>query len=231
MQLWLIDQSLPNNANSGQACARWMFGITRRLQRELRLTKRCRQRCHILVCHSTAFIHTLQCLLCFYLTPRLRQCAVVCGKKSTRHLWMIKLPGTNNDAVFVRTLSRKLFSACAYNHKRYNDAIMGAMAFQITSLTIVHSNIYSGADQENANAPRHYPLCGSPVNSPQKWPVTRKMFPFDDVIMRCSMTVHVSEATIKYGVQIACIYQEQYYSHAMKQNITNPWAYKKMIAG
>ena len=30
-------------------------------------------------------------------------------------------------------------------------------------------------------------LCGGihrvPVNSPQKWPVTRKMFPFDDVIM------------------------------------------------
>ena len=26
-------------------------------------------------------------------------------------------------------------------------------------------------------------LCVGPVNSPQKWPVTRKMFPFDDVIM------------------------------------------------
>ena len=134
--------SLPNNANSGQARARWIFWITRGLQRELRLTKRCKQRCHILVCHSTAFIHTLQCLLCYYLTPRLRQCAVVCGKKSTRHLWMIKLPGTNNDAVFVRTLSRKLFSACANSHKRYNDAIMGAMASQITSLTIVYSNIF-----------------------------------------------------------------------------------------
>ena len=24
-----------------------------------------------------------------------------------------------------------------------------------------------------------------PVNSPDKWPVTRKMFPFDDVIMKC----------------------------------------------
>ena len=95
---------------------------------------------------------------------------------------------------------------------------MGAMASQITSLSIVHLNIYSGTDQENANAPRHYTLCGSPVNSPHKWPVTRKMFPFDDVIMTCSMTVHVSEATIKYGVKMTCIYQEQYYSHTMKQN-------------
>ena len=25
----------------------------------------------------------------------------------------------------------------------------------------------------------------SPVNSPRKWPVTQKMFPFDDVIMKC----------------------------------------------
>ena len=28
-----------------------------------------------------------------------------------------------------------------------------------------------------------------PVNSPQKWPVTRKMFPFDDVIMRSIYTI------------------------------------------
>ena len=37
--------------------------------------------------------------------------------------------------------------------------------------------------KENIKAPRHWPLCGESVNSPHKWPVTRKMFPFDDVIM------------------------------------------------
>ena len=41
--------------------------------------------------------------------------------------------------------------------------------------------------KENIKAPRHWPLCGeyhrSPVNSPHKWPVTRKLFPFDDVVM------------------------------------------------
>ena len=31
--------------------------------------------------------------------------------------------------------------------KHYNDAIMGAMASQITSLTIVYSTVYLGADQ------------------------------------------------------------------------------------
>ena len=40
--------------------------------------------------------------------------------------------------------------------------------------------------KKNIKAPGHWPLCGnSPgsVNSPHKGPVTRKMFPFDDVIM------------------------------------------------
>ena len=41
--------------------------------------------------------------------------------------------------------------------------------------------------KENIKAPRHWPLCvknsPGPVNSPHKGPVTRKMFPFDDVIM------------------------------------------------
>ena len=38
--------------------------------------------------------------------------------------------------------------------------------------------------KENIKAPRHR----WPVNSPHKWPVTRKMFPFDDVIMEFNMT-------------------------------------------
>ena len=55
---------------------------------------------------------------------------------------------------------------------------MGAIASQITSLTFVYSTVYSDADQ------RKHQSSGGPVNSPHKWPVTRKMFPFDDVIMR-----------------------------------------------
>ena len=40
--------------------------------------------------------------------------------------------------------------------------------------------------KENTKAPRHWPLWGEfrwQVNSPDKGPVTRKMFPFDDVII------------------------------------------------
>ena len=65
----------------------------------------------------------------------------------------------------------------------YNDVIMSSMASQITSLTIVYPMVYSGVDQRNIKAPRHWPLCGEFTGDPQKGPVTRKMFPFDDVIM------------------------------------------------
>ena len=37
---------------------------------------------------------------------------------------------------------------------------MGAIASQITSLTIVYSTVYSAQIKENTKAPRHWPLCG-----------------------------------------------------------------------
>ena len=69
----------------------------------------------------------------------------------------------------------------------YSDVIMGAMASQITSLAIVYSTAYSGADQRkhqiSASLAYGWGIHPWPVNSPHKWPVTRKIFPFDDVIM------------------------------------------------
>ena len=64
---------------------------------------------------------------------------------------------------------------------------MNTMTFQITSLTIVYSTVYSGADrrkhQSSASLIFVRGIHRSPVNSPHKVLVTRKMFPFDDVIM------------------------------------------------
>ena len=84
----------------------------------------------------------------------------------------------------------------------HNDVIMGAMASQITSLTIVYSTFYSGADQRKHQTcyvygeikllKKHQSSASLafvlgihrwPVNSPHRWPVTRKMFSFDDVVM------------------------------------------------
>ena len=71
--------------------------------------------------------------------------------------------------------------------KHYCNITMGAIAPQIISLTIVYSTIKSDADQRkhqnSASLAFVRGLHRGPVNSPHKWPVTRKMFPFDDVIM------------------------------------------------
>ena len=56
----------------------------------------------------------------------------------------------------------------------YNDVIMGSMASQIT---IVYSAVYSGADQRKHQS-------SASLVFVHRWPVTREMFPFNDVIMR-----------------------------------------------
>ena len=79
-----------------------------------------------------------------------------------------------------------------WNH--YDDVIMSTIASQITSLTIVYSTIYSGADQSkhqsSASLAFVWGIHRGPVNSPHKWPVTRKMFPFDDVIMHIQIPIY-----------------------------------------
>ena len=64
------------------------------------------------------------------------------------------------------------------------DVIRCTMAPQITSLTIVYSTVYSRRRSQKTSKLRVAGLCVRwPVNSPHKWRVTRKMFPFDNVIM------------------------------------------------
>ena len=64
---------------------------------------------------------------------------------------------------------------------------MTMLASQITSLTVVYSIVYSGVNQRkhqsSASLAFVREIHRGPVNFPHKWPVTRKMFPFDDVIM------------------------------------------------
>ena len=69
----------------------------------------------------------------------------------------------------------------------HNDVTMGTIASQTTSLTIVYSTVYSYADQRKHQSSASLAFVRGihrgPVNSLYKWPVTRKMFPFGDVIM------------------------------------------------
>ena len=70
----------------------------------------------------------------------------------------------------------------------YHDVIMSAMASQIVSLTIVYSTVYSGTDQRKHQSSALLAFVWRihrwTVTSPHKGPITRKMFPFDDVIMQ-----------------------------------------------
>ena len=71
--------------------------------------------------------------------------------------------------------------------QHYGDVIMSTMASQITSVSLVYSTICSNADQRKHESSASLAFVRGIhrwlVNSPHKGPVTRKMFPFDDVIM------------------------------------------------
>ena len=101
--------------------------------------------------------------------------------------------------VYTRVVNKRLYQRWVWNYVLiqlslirqiswyYSDVIMGAMASPIISLTVVYSTVYIGADQRKHQSSASLVLVWWthrwPVNSPYKWPVTRIMFPFDDVIM------------------------------------------------
>ena len=64
----------------------------------------------------------------------------------------------------------------------YSDVIRGTVASPITSFTIVYSG-KGERDQSSASLAFVRGIHWWPVKSPHKGPVTRKMFPFHDVIM------------------------------------------------
>ena len=111
-------------------------------------------------------------------------------KRKTTSSRPLRQPGESEDTQKqeMNGFSHKraeMWKALPYHH--YSDVLMGAMMHQITSLTIV-----SGADQRKHQSSASLAFVRGihrwPVNSPHKGPVTRKMFPFDDVIMHDVMS-------------------------------------------
>ena len=106
----------------------------------------------------------------------------------------------NDGAVFIFATSRHMqLRQCPPSRSQdernivnhYDDVIMTMLASHITSLTVVYSIVYSGViqrkHQSSASLAFVREIHRGPVNFPHKWPVTRKMFPFDDVIMLYSI--------------------------------------------
>ena len=95
----------------------------------------------------------------------------------------------NIDRYLTTTNHNNALTMRVYNMSRhYSDAILSAMASQITSLKIVYPTVYSSTDQRKHQSSACLAFVRGihrwPVNSPHKGPVTQKMFPFDDVIMK-----------------------------------------------
>ena len=109
------------------------------------------------------------------------------------------------DVCWVEYITRNMHTG---TEQHYNDVIISAMASQITSLAIVHSTAYLGVDQRkhqsSASLAFVWGINRWPVNSPYSGPMTRKMFPFDDVIMvsirKKDFKTHTVSQSMRLGV-------------------------------
>ena len=75
------------------------------------------------------------------------------------------------------------------------------MTSQITGVLIICLNVCSVADQRKHQSPMSLAFVRGihrwQVNSPHKGPVTRKMFPFDDVIMEWKSSGEMGPSTLR----------------------------------
>ena len=120
------------------------------------------------------------------------------GRSSTLAPWkwsQLRGDRTNNNIINAATNVMKLQHSWKKSKLHYNVIIMSAVSSQITSLTIVYSSIYSGADQRKHQSSASLAF----VRGIHRWPVTRKMFPFDDAII---ITVWLSMQPVKFTVKL-----------------------------
>ena len=123
----------------------------------------------------------------------------ICARRVGSSVWDARLTtSTQRQTKYLRDQNCALLPARSYTQGfavstwqfqlHYNDVIMTTIASQITSLTVVYSIVYSDADQRKHQSSASLAFVRGihrrPVNFPHKWPVTRKMFSFDDVIMQ-----------------------------------------------
>ena len=103
-----------------------------------------------------------------------------------RHAWH---QGTNYYVCTQKSISLRIgLFIIITHHGHYNDVIMSAMTSQITGNSIVCSTVCFNAHQRKYESSASLAFVRGiyrwPVDSSQKGPVMRKLFPFDDVIMQ-----------------------------------------------
>ena len=136
-------------------------------------------------------------------------------------LFVQQLVQTNSTILsklrIIHPLCRDAIGDCAFHSQRerecweehYNDVIMSAIASQITNLAIVYSTVYSGADQRKHQSSASLVFVRGihrwPVDSPHKGPVTRKIFPFDDALMKVLCHVMTSHVLRIHSLSETCV--------------------------
>ena len=134
----------------------------------------------------------------------------------------------NRIQLIRNQVARMVLPLHAYNiaTSHYCDVIMGTIASQITSLVIVYSAVYSEVyqrkHQSSASLAFVRGIHRGPVNSPHKGPVTRKMFPFDDVIMTPALTGLYCFNTGLYSLEILAPSLYRYISMHFKFTLQKP---------
>ena len=92
---------------------------------------------------------------------------------------------------------------CHLGIMHYSDVIMSTISSLITSVSTVCLTVCSGADQRKHQSSTSLAIVRGiprwPLNSPHKMPVTREMFPFDDVIMLRKLATNVSIAGLQFS--------------------------------
>ena len=120
------------------------------------------------------------CHTCTVVLPRLRLCTLKRSVSRTVLLTHFEQHFINDQhfllakpsSINVFSANKVLFNSVDKVVIHYSDVIMGAMATQITSLATLYSTVYLGAGQTKHQS-----------SASLAFVVTRKMLPFDDVIM------------------------------------------------
>ena len=161
-------------------------------------------------------------------------------------LWVRRVSRCVNFMFYVSTLLQK-------HQYHYNDVIMSLTAPQINSLMIVYSTVYSDADQRKHQSSTSLAFVRGihrgPVNSPHKGPVTRKMFPFDDIITKIFVLIDLTYVTIfhrasssslqwhnngRHGVSklpASPFFTKPFVQAQIKENIKGNWAFWAEFTG
>ena len=109
----------------------------------------------------------------------------------------------------LRNNANSMNVSCDVRHIHYTDVIMSAMASQITSLTNVYLTIYSGVDERKHLSSASLAFVRGihrwPVNFPHKGPVTHKLFPFDDAIMKGWYSQDRNNAKFSSNKTVGCV--------------------------